>query len=437
MSPADVPVPPAPPVDVSVAVASAGAEWEPALLGRIEAHRSGMHLVRRCVDLADLLAVSQAGRVDVAVVDASLPRLDRDEVARLRACGTAVLLVEGSETSGVALGLGVSDVAHPGIGVDSLAAQVRHLGADRAPTPTPPSFVADDGAGSNSSRGRLVVVCGPNGAPGRSIVAVNLAAESALTGTSTLLVDADSDGGAISPMLGLLDEAPGLAAACRGAARGRLDVGVLAAHALQVDDHLRVLTGATRSDRWRELRPAALDTVWETARLLADTVVVDVAAGWTELPADPFEQAAITPATVASAVVAAADLVVVVGTADPVGMLRLVQLLDQLNEAEVSTPRLVVVNRVRQSVLGRQPRRQVREAMQRFTGVRDVQLLLDDPAAADRALRSGQPLASVAPESMLRTGVVELLAATDPGRATAAGGRRRRRQHRRSVPSPA
>jgi Mrp family chromosome partitioning ATPase len=66
-----------------------------------------------------------------------------------------------------------------------------------------------------------VAVWGPTGAPGRTTVAVNLAAELALLGRHTLVVDADTYGGTIAQAVGLFDESPGLAAAARAAGQGR------------------------------------------------------------------------------------------------------------------------------------------------------------------------------------------------------------------------
>ena len=72
-------------------------------------------------------------------------------------------------------------------------------------------------------RGSVVAVWGPTGAPGRTTVAVTLADELARLGSAALLVDADVYGGTVAAVLGLLDESPGLAAACRQAGGERLD----------------------------------------------------------------------------------------------------------------------------------------------------------------------------------------------------------------------
>lgn len=418
------------PVDVPVAVASGGAAWEIGLIPLIETHRSGLHLARRCVDLADLLAVARAGLVRVAVVDADLARLDRDHVAALRADGVAVLVVETATSAGRCLQLGASDVVTADTAARDVATLVRSL-ADRTGQPSVPPSPSSPSLDLVPA-GALVAVWGPSGAPGRSTVALNLATEAALAGVASLLVDADTAGGALSTRLGVLDEAPGLAAACRSATRGRLDPSMLAAHALTVADGLRVLTGASRADRWRELRPSALETVWQVARRVAQLVVVDLGS---TMAAPEQNGSGGMSADVGASVVADADILVVVGTPDPLGMLRLVQALDQLDDTATRT--LVVVNRMRDRVVGRRAERQVRDALARFAGDLEVCLLPDDPAATDEAMRTGSPLSVAAPSSSLRAGIVDLLAQVHPPAASAAGVRAwRTRRARRPASVP-
>jgi Flp pilus assembly CpaE family ATPase len=425
-----------------LALLSGGAAWEVALLPVLERHGAGAHLVRRCVDLADLLAVSAAGAVRVAVVDARLPRLDRDVVSRLHGYGVAVLAVAAAGAdAGAALDLGVADIALATDAPTEILARARSVaGRSAASAPPPcPEPSAEQAGQPTAPAGRLLAVWGPPGAPGRSTVAVNLAAELALAGRQVLLVDADAAGGAVATLLGILDEAPGVAAAARAATRGRLDPESLAALAVALDDRLRVLTGSGRPDRWRELRPAALDVVWEVARTLADDVVVDVGAGLVgDLP-DPLEPLVPGPGTATRSALAAADEVLAVAGADPVGLLRLVHGMDVLATADLVVPR-VVVNRVRASVLGPQPRHQVRQGLARHCGLEPLALLPDDPRAADAALRAGRPLAEAAPTAPLRRAIADLAAQLAPSvdRRGSPGRRRSRRQTRRrgrSLPS--
>ena len=51
----------------------------------------GVIVVRRCVDLADLLAAASAGTARAVILSADLRRLDRDALARLATAGVAVI----------------------------------------------------------------------------------------------------------------------------------------------------------------------------------------------------------------------------------------------------------------------------------------------------------------------------------------------------------
>lgn len=429
-----------PPPAVGVAVASGGRPWELDLIPLLERPRCGLRLVRRCVDLADLVALCRAGLATVAVVSASLPRLDADEVARLRAGGVAVLAVEDADAAGQAVLVGAADAAAATTPPEELLVRIRALAggsveasvADRA-SPGEGGDTGEDASGEGRVHGRVIAVWGPTGAPGRSTVAVNLAVERARAGASVLLVDADPAGGAVSTLLGILDEAPGLAAACRSAARGRLDASTLAGHAVAVGDDLRVLTGATRPDRWRELRPTALRTVLAVGRQLADEIIVDLGGGTAADPGESFDALPMGPLSVASTVLADSDTVVVVGTADPLGMVRLVHALDQLGQTLPAAAPVTVVNRVRSSVVGPRPGQQVHDALGRFSGRAPQVLLPDDPAAVDRALRRGRPLADAAPDSPLRASLVDLARQLGAGQTSAGSSRRRRRRGLRSA----
>jgi MinD-like ATPase involved in chromosome partitioning or flagellar assembly len=256
----------------------------------------------------------------------------------------------------------------------------------------------------------VVAVWGPTGAPGRTSVAVTVAAELAVLGTSTLLADADVYGGSVAQVLGLLDEAPGLAAAARSAAQGTLDRSALAALAPVLGPGLRVLTGISRAERWPELRPTAVEQVWATTREVAEVTVVDCGFCLEQDEELAFDTAAPLRNGVTLTTLAAADVVLAVGGADPVGLHRLVRGLSELRDVlPGATPR-VVVNRVRSSVVGRDPRRQVAEALERYAGVTDPVLVPDDPAAFDAALLQGRPVGEVAASSPARQQLAHLAA---------------------------
>lgn len=413
---------------VPVLAAVTGESWEAALVAGLEGRPSGISVVRRCVDLPDLLAVAATGTARAALVSADLRRLDLDALTRLAASRVAVvgLVTPGDEPAQRRLRqLGLRHVLPGDAPVAELAAAVTAAVEDLASGPddglgwsTPldgladprpgSAAVADEAAPALPGRGRLVAVWGPTGAPGRTTVAVTLADELAAAGTETLLADADVYGGVVGQVLGFLDEAPGLAAAARLANTGSLDLPALARLAPSAGPGLRVLTGISRADRWVELRPAALEQVWALARSLAQVTVVDCAFSLEEDEELSFDTTAPRRNAVTLATLAAADVVVVVGAADPVGVQRLVRALAELREAVPGAGPRVVLNRVRRSAVGPDPQRQLAEALQRYAGVTVAAFVPEDREAVDAALLRARPLREVAARSPARLALREL-----------------------------
>jgi MinD-like ATPase involved in chromosome partitioning or flagellar assembly len=275
----------------------------------------------------------------------------------------------------------------------------------------------------------VVAVWGPAGAPGRTTVAVGVAAEVARTGRPAFLLDVDPYGGTVAQHLGVLDEVSGLLAAARAANGGRLDADRLCGFARQVDEHLRVLTGLPRADRWREVRPAAFGELLDEAAHLASYVVLDVGFSLESGPADQLGGGAPHRDQMTLTAVQRADEVVVVGAADPVGLARLARALVELREVVPGVRPRVVVNRTRSS-LGWSDR-EIRGMVEGFVTPLDVHFLPDDRPAADRALMAGRSLAESG-ESSLRTAVAELARAVvgEPAAVRPTGRVRRRRAGR-------
>jgi MinD-like ATPase involved in chromosome partitioning or flagellar assembly len=248
-------------------------------------------------------------------------------------------------------------------------------------------------------------------------MAVNIAGELAADGKSVLLVDADSYGASVGAVLGLLDEAAGLAQACRLADQGLLDSESLLRVAVPVTlktGTFYVLTGITRSDRWTELRASALGLVLERAKEVAEVVVVDT--GFC-LEADEelsFDTMAPRRNVATLRSLELADKVFAVGSADSIGVPRLVRGLAELDAAVPGIEAEIVLNKVRASAVGRSPERQLREAWERYGPATAITAFLPaDPAAADAALLSGSLLLEAAPDSRLRAGIANLVCARD------------------------
>src|SRR4051794_41525446 len=75
---------------LQVFTAVTGAAWESELVGALDRADHGVTVVRRCVDVSELLAVAATGTGQAALLSAELRRLDGDAVARLEAAGVAV-----------------------------------------------------------------------------------------------------------------------------------------------------------------------------------------------------------------------------------------------------------------------------------------------------------------------------------------------------------
>lgn len=408
---------------------------------------SGVRLVRRCADVADLLAICIAGRADVAVISADFVGLDRSAVGALREAGVGVVGVHqpgvedeqrvlqqwgvrtqlpinatpvdfaqavGSVAEGVAATQ--TETGETDDPTASLDAELATLSDGGAPyLPRKPmleqsvALPASDEPAAKQETAKIVTVWGPPGAPGRTVLAVNLAAEAARLGVPTVLVDADTYAASVAQHLALLDEAPGVAAATRLADSGHLDVRSLAGVAPEVTTGLRVLTGLPRADRWPEIRDDALEAVLEQCRQLGRFVVVDVAAPLEQDEELSYDTAAPRRNAATIAALGAADTVIAVGSADPVGLQRLVRGLDELRGV-ISEPPWVVANRVRSSAVGSAPEQRVAEALQRFAGVASPVMIPDDRVALDGALLAGRVLAEHAAGSAARKAIAALAA---------------------------
>jgi MinD-like ATPase involved in chromosome partitioning or flagellar assembly len=373
---------------VTVLLAAGGASWEAQALQLLT---PASPVLKRCVDLTDLLATAATGQADVAVVSADLAGLDADAVVQLLRHDVRCVAV-GDEGAAALTRIGIVDVV-PGNDLSLLpeavaAAGTRDLVADPDPVGGP--------APESSGPGRVIAVHGPAGAPGRTTLAIGLAAEHAHRGESALLVDADPHGGAVAQHLGVLDEVSGLLAAARLVNAGSLDAVAFARCRRVVGAGFEVLTGLPRPDRWVEARPGVLDAVLERARDVGD-VVVDTGFS---LEDEAALGRSISRNQLTLDAVAAADHVVVIGSAEPTGLARLARTLVELRDV-TTVPVTVVVNRMRDS-LG-WSRRDIAGMVEGYIRPAAVHFLPEDRPTTDRALVAGKAVTELGDSSLRRT----------------------------------
>ncbi|MDP3209239.1 MAG: regulator, partial [Rhodoglobus sp.] len=276
------------------------------------------------------------------------------------------------------------------------------LGGPRQPAPV---------AAPEPALGTVIAVWGPSGAPGRTTLAIGIASELAALGHRVVLADVDTYGASVAPALGMLDESPGFAAACRLAGGDSLTAAELDRLSQQYVgvSTFRVLTGIGRASRWPELSAERVTSVIRQCRAWADFTVLDTASSLEcdeEISSDVF-----APRRNAATVTALRDCdrVVAVGAADPIGMSRFlrahVDLVESVGEATVD----VVMNRVRASAIGSGPGSQVTRTLARFGGIDSPVLVPHDQSALDGAVLSGRTLLDVAPRSSVRRAIADLV----------------------------
>ena len=328
---------------------------------------------------------------DALVVSVSRTTMSPTVVALCDRAGTRVVpLVDDAAGERVAAACGLETPLSRQIEPWRIAEALSTGPAASAPTPAP------------RSQPRVIAVWGAAGAPGRSTVATELAVELARGGRHVALVDADTHAPSLALTLGLADEGPGFAAACRQAELGGLDARELTRIAVPLGrTGVDVLTGINRPSRWPELSDRRVSAALAACREWTDYTVVDVASSLErdeEIVSDldgPRRHAATLAA------LRSADLVVAVVAADPVGIARFLRGHADLRATIGATPVAVVANRLRPGTLGIDARGQVRRTLDRFGGIEDVWFLPQDPRSTDAAILASLPIAEVAPRSPL------------------------------------
>ncbi|WP_213814295.1 regulator [Glaciihabitans sp. dw_435] len=260
--------------------------------------------------------------------------------------------------------------------------------------------------------GLVIAVWGPAGAPGRTTLAINVAAEIAAAGYAVALGDVDTHSGSIAPSLGLLDEAPGFAAACRLAGAEsltRAELERIGQRYSSGHSGFWVLTGIGRPSRWPELSASRVEATITECRTWVDYTVLDTGFSLEhdeEISTDLFAPRR-NAATLAA--LQEADTVIAVGSADPVGMSRFLRSHVDLIETVAAERVLVAMNKVRASAVGANPAGQVRQTLARFGGIDHATLIPYDRAGTDAAQLSGKTLADAAPKSSARAAIRELV----------------------------
>ena len=379
-------------------LAIAAPEPHDARLAR-DAARHGHEIVATADDADGMVQAIAVAAPDAVIVWATPRHLSYALLAECDARGVRVIAVVSDDGQRrYANGIGLYDL------VDAAADWPQFESAARGERPA-----ADEPL---DSRGTVVAVWGPAGAPGRTTLAIGIAAEIAAAGFTVALCDVDTHSASVAPALGLMDEAPGFAAACRLAGADSLSRAELERIGQRHESPAGgfwVLTGIGQPSRWPELSGERVVATIAECRRWVDYVVLDTASSLEndeEISSDLFAPRR-NAATLAA--IREADHIVAVASADPVGLSRFLRAYGDLADVAVTVSITVVANKVRASAIGLAPSGQVNQTLSRFGGIDAPVLVPWDLQATDAAVLTARTLPETAPKSPARLAMKRLV----------------------------
>jgi MinD-like ATPase involved in chromosome partitioning or flagellar assembly len=342
---------------VGIILAAPTLSYEPELV-RL-AQGSGLPVIRRPLDAAELLGVASIEPATPVVMGIGLPRCDAAVVELLQRGHRQVFgIATTSDEHALLSQMGITCVlegATPEIILAELLTCVEFGGNH----PQPLTIVESRESMSNgvwstgawaptsqevnetefatqkpiaavitphahSDAGQVIAVWGPQGAPGRTLTALALSRLLASMGKRVCLIDADTVAPALTMLTGIVEDASGIVVACRYAQRGSLTEQSLVQLARPIDRHCWLIGGISHPDRWEELDARTLKEVLKIARASFDYVVLDVGFGVaSSLESNNLFE--LPRYLAASSALAQADAVVAVTQSSALGMSRLLQ----------------------------------------------------------------------------------------------------------------
>lgn len=268
----------------------------------------------------------------------------------------------------------------------SLRERVRSMGK------SVPQIMAPDEA-QPSPAVMSISVWGPNGSPGKSTLALNLADVLAQQGRRVLLVDTDLVSPSLALQLGVDDKASGISAACKLAREANLDADQLDRISVRVtggSSSFALLPGISGASRWPEITPSAIETILRVASSRFDVALFDTSSSLE--PALRTDAAALSRNELTRHLVASTEHLLAVAGCDPVSLQRMLRQIADIQKFRAGQPTSLVVNRVRDTAFGANPEKQVAQLFAQLAKIETRYFLYEDSASHDAALRNGLPV---------------------------------------------
>jgi MinD-like ATPase involved in chromosome partitioning or flagellar assembly len=382
---------------ITVVTLAGDPEREAMLADLLNLH-SEVNLLLRCLDRVELLASIRGGGLDAMISVGAPAWLDAQSAGEALRAGVRIVGVVDDpleERRLSSLGAAVLPSAAP------LEEIIERCSAD----PIEQVSLLPSAQPANPT-GKLIAVWGPKGAPGRTTVAVELAAELASTEASTLLVDGDFYGGDVLQLFGITEELPTVVWAARLAANQKLDGARLALDLRRAgSDGPVVLPGLPRAELWTEVSDFGWRQLLEVVGSSFRFTVCDVGF-CLEQDESPFPGAGEGRNRAARVTVREAHQIVAVCRCDPVGIKNFIWSFPELRDLAADEDILVVANQVRSSDI-----RDVSDLLRRNIGRRPIAYIPRTESEVARAVREGTPIREQAPGSDVCMAVRALAAA--------------------------
>jgi MinD-like ATPase involved in chromosome partitioning or flagellar assembly len=369
---------------IRVATVGGEGELEPTIAVQLGA-RGEVDLVLRCLDRVELLATIRGGDLDAIVVADAPGWIDGQIVEEVARAGIRLVGISPDPATRERLETLGARVLGPDASVDDIVENCRSA----------PPLPRDGLSGHDATpRGRLIAVWGPKGAPGRTRVAIELAAELATSEPDTLLIDGDPYGGDILALLAITEELPTVVWAARSAG----DETLTGAHLLRdlrrtAHNGPLLLPGLPRAELWSEVADFGWRRLLMLARAAFAYTVCDT-GGCIEPDVSPLPGSTEGRNRMARSVLASADRVIAVCRADAIGIKNFLWGLEELKSLVDLDRVMVVANRVRRS-----QEREVGDIVRRHIGKRPTAYIADQPTDLERAVLAGKALRELTPKS--------------------------------------
>lgn len=410
---------------VTFAVALHQSDWEPEFFSHLTNECESHGSFKRYVDSADVVANVLAGLVETVILDVDFAGLDASTIARIAShanlvglcsdlAGESRLRQWGIESVVLLTPSELQQSARSVMGLalelqrSSMVSAADERGQDQIPLDIS-ELTSEFSSGSSATSpeaARKIVVFGAIAGSGSTTVATGVAEALAARREATTLIDLDLDSPSIAENLALAEDASGLLRACRLAERGTLSTNELAQTARALGNSLRLLAGLPAPHRKPEVKPVALTRVLDVAAGLDRNLVVDLGAPW--IPASPMvdgrelHYSLSAQDEVRTEVVEQldpGDVLIAVVDCSPVAIAKATVLIGQVAKLAPEAQSVVVINRLRKSLLGTREAAEVSELIGQAVTDVIVTTVRFDVDTADKALLTGQTLREVNPKS--------------------------------------